>query len=117
MAIEDAAALGALLTGLQPDDSLEQRLRLFQEIRLPRANTTQILSDANLFDSVDDMEIQVRRFYRGPLKERTSNNWDKPVRDFVYGYDVFKQCSKALEYQREDGTVAEGILDYFYQSR
>ena len=44
MAIEDAGALGVLLSGLQSADEVQERLQLYQDVRKNRVCAMQLLS-------------------------------------------------------------------------
>lgn len=113
MALEDAAALEVLLAGLKAGESLENRLRIFEQLRLPRATTTQVLSNG-VFIEGNLKEDIVRKYYQGTLFEPLDvNGFARPARDFWYGYDIFSEARKAFEYKDSLGGIPDGILHYF----
>ena len=113
MGLEDAAALEVLLANLTSDDDIPQRLQLWQQVRLPRCVTTQLLSNAMLNSKDLDQEALVRKYYKGPLLPRGAESWSDVIRDFFYSYDVFEESKKALQHQNELGSVPDGVLKYF----
>lgn len=114
MGLEDAAALEVLMANLTSADDIPKRLRLFQQVRLPRDATTQLLSNMRFYSSTD-LEVAVREFYKGPLPPADAEAWSQPLRDFFYPYDVYKESEKAMGYvdSKEGGGVPEGVLNYF----
>ena len=113
LSIEDAAALGILMSDLGQGGSVEGRLELFQAVRLPRCATTQLLSNAMFYYNGMDREALVREYYQGPLPPPNSIPWCEELRDFFYGYDVFDEVQKALRYKDRPEGVPDGVLKYF----
>jgi salicylate hydroxylase len=115
MALEDAASLEILLANIADDADVQSRLQLFQQLRLPRIATTQILSNAMFYSKVEDVVESVRRFYGGPILKVDVGTrlWCETIRDFFYGYDVFGEARKALRYKNSPEGVPEGVLRYF----
>lgn len=115
MALEDAAALEILFANISDDADVQSRLRLFEQLRLPRAATTQILSNAMFYMTVEDIEESIRKYYKGPILKAGDGvrSWSHPVREFFFRYNVFDEARKALRYKDTPGGVPEGILRYF----
>ncbi|KAF2187364.1 FAD/NAD(P)-binding domain-containing protein [Zopfia rhizophila CBS 207.26] len=119
-ALEDAGALEVLFDSkrftLTPEN-LENRLKLYQTLRLPRSATTQVLSSTNPRMTMQGLERkteEIRKFYKGELVDWPLGcaSWSPPIREFFYGYDVFEQAERAMEYA-ETGEVPEGVLKWF----
>jgi len=114
MAIEDAAALEVLLADLKPDGDFRKRLELWEQLRLPRCATTQILSNAMFYESGLKKTELVRRYYQGPLFNLAAESWSEPIREFFYAYDIAAEAEKALRYKDLEGGIPEGGVRYFY---
>ncbi|KAF1964196.1 FAD/NAD(P)-binding domain-containing protein [Bimuria novae-zelandiae CBS 107.79] len=114
-ALEDATALEILFvadTIASDSSSLASRLDLYQQLRLPRSATTQILSSTNpqlTMDKVAEKTEEIRRFYGGHLVDwpKGSGPWSREIREFWYGYDVVGEAEEAMKY-RESGRLPEG---------
>ncbi len=80
-AIEDAEALGACLAGVG-SDSVEEALKRYEQIRLPRASKVQLMSRGR--------EVQ-NHLHDGPEQQRRDENFAQadPLRQsaWLYGYD------------------------------
>jgi len=114
MGLEDAASLEVLLSDMQEDESLDQRLRIWEQLRVPRAVTTQLLSNGVFISKTTTKEDLVRKYYQGPLFEPLdSPSFSRPVRDFWYGYDIFSEARKAFEYKDSPDGVPDGVLKFF----
>ncbi|KAL4960116.1 putative salicylate hydroxylase [Aspergillus stella-maris] len=101
MAIEDAAALGEVLTDLPTDPSKAEiinRLRLFEKIRLRRVSAMQILSNAG-----QDQSFRIRERAQEYMPEGVAvptNN--KEFWEHNFGYDVIGDSQRQLQvYLRE----------------
>ena len=57
MAIEDGAALGVLLSNLRPEEKVEDRLALFEKLRLNRVSAMQIFSSVGQDQAAKNVEI------------------------------------------------------------
>ena len=66
MAIEDGAALGAMLSSIKSKDEIPARLQLFQELRIDRVSAMVIFSSVGQDESARIAEI-ARRYVKGPL--------------------------------------------------
>lgn len=114
-ALEDAGALEILFAASNftySPANLEKRLNLYQQLRLPRSATTQILSSTNprfTMEGLAKKTDEIRKFYQGELVDWPMGvtSWSEPIRDFFYGYDVFKEAEKAMEYA-EVGALPQG---------
>ncbi|PSN74693.1 FAD/NAD(P)-binding domain-containing protein [Corynespora cassiicola Philippines] len=120
--LEDAAALGLLFdqSTLPLAHSstfasvIEKRLALFQYLRLPRTATTQILSANSptlTMEGVMRMESDIRKFYSGELIDwpKGLTPWCPEIRDFWYGYDVFRESKKIMEWVAKEEDEAVGL--------
>ncbi|KAF2634806.1 FAD/NAD(P)-binding domain-containing protein [Massarina eburnea CBS 473.64] len=95
--------------------NLANRLNLFKHLRLPRSATAQILSSTNPRFTMANINMkteEIRKFYTGELPDWPSGagSFSGPIRDFFYGYDIFKEASRAVEWQDglKDKDVASG---------
>ncbi|KAK5129000.1 hypothetical protein LTR85_000333 [Meristemomyces frigidus] len=115
VSIEDAAVLEVLFGGWTPTDSVEKRLELFNQLRLPRDNVTQLMSNAMFYysDSPEQTEQRVRRYYTGPILEKGLTGWSEPVREFFYSYDAFAEAEKAMKYKDDPDGIPEGAVKHF----
>ena len=116
-AIEDTAALEALFTGFDANvDSVADRLKLSNQLRLPRANVTQLLSNAMFYrvDSSEQMNARMRKYYQGPLIPDGEVAFSKGIQEFFSNYDVYKEASKAMEYKSVPGGVPDGVIKHFW---
>jgi len=78
IAIEDVAALEVLRANMESDEDIRKRLRLWEQLRLPRCATAQIVSNA-MFDSSDLNKTELmRRYYQGPLSSMGAESWSEP---------------------------------------
>lgn len=69
MAIEDAAALGVLLSDLDSEDDVSPRLELFSKVRAPRVATTQVISSMHQWDPAKVRESE-KRFFNGKIPRK-----------------------------------------------
>ena len=96
MAIEDAAALGEVLTDLPADPStfeILSRLKLFEKIRLARVSAMQILSNAG-----QDQSFRIKERAQEYMPEGVAvptNN--KEFWDHNFGYDVISDSQRQLQ--------------------
>jgi len=122
-ALEDAGALEVLFQASTFDtlppakQELEKRLGLYQQLRMPRSATTQILSSTNPMLTMEALEgktNEIRAFYKGELVDWPLGvrSWSPPIQKFFYGYDVFEQAEKVMVY-KDEGKVKEGVLKWF----
>ena len=95
VSIEDAAGLGVLLEGVSAAE-LEERLRLFQQVRHPRATATQALSNF-VMASGPKAIAEAGKYYEGDLPPADSKTYSQEFCDFFFGYDVSEDAKKVLE--------------------
>jgi salicylate hydroxylase len=69
MAIEDAAALGILLSDLDSEDDVSRRLELFSKLRAPRVASTQVISSMHQWDPTKVKESE-KRFFNGKIPRK-----------------------------------------------
>jgi salicylate hydroxylase len=62
--VEDAAALGVLLSGLKSKSDLPERLRIYESVRRQRAATVQAMS-ATVFGREDKVHPSMRKYLPG----------------------------------------------------
>jgi salicylate hydroxylase len=94
VSIEDAAALGVLLYRCTFPE-LNRRLKLFQEVRQPRATATQALS--NFMMAGPKAVAEARKYFKGDLPPVDSKTYLKEFCDFFFGYDVVKDAQQAID--------------------
>lgn len=107
--IEDGAALEILLAGIpatagvdtQPSPTLVERLALFEKLRLPRVSATQLMTDPippgpNAAPLQAKLELEIRKYYDGPLPPKDSFPHSKPICDFFFAYDVRKDAEAMM---------------------
>lgn len=110
MALEDAATLETFFSSTNfnvSDDSVEKRLELLNQFRMPRNCVTQLMSNAGKM-----IDPKIRKYYTGPLP-LSSKGWYPPVQDFFYGYDVFKEAEKAMQCKDAEGGIPDGVIEHF----
>ena len=91
-AMEDAGALGALLANVTSKAELQQRLKLFEEIRKPRASAIQILSSVRV-----GMEGKVQdKLRKYAATESKPTSFGERI-SHAYSYNVLRDCHGRLE--------------------
>ncbi|KAI9695404.1 MAG: hypothetical protein M1820_008659 [Bogoriella megaspora] len=103
MAIEDAAALEVLFAN--PKGPVEDTLKLFNAMRLPRNAVTQIMSNAMFYHTALDAQQAIKKFYTGNLLPAQIEPWTEPIQRFFYAYNVFEQAEKIKTYWEREGKV------------
>ncbi|KAK3054076.1 hypothetical protein LTR09_004854 [Extremus antarcticus] len=90
MSIEDAGALGVLLSDVQSRDAVPARLELFQSMRYSRASAVQIFSNYGQ-DQAHKMEEEARPFCSGkvPTSQAEFHQW-------LFSYDVLQDARDHL---------------------
>ena len=119
--LEDAATLGILFSTV-PDSSLEtisSRLKLFNALRVPRDATQQILSTA-MFNPqpAAALKSRIEPFYSGDLPGTMLGGWNKATCEFLCGYDVFHETSKAVAWAEQKSwrgldVLPDGLVQHF----
>jgi salicylate hydroxylase len=107
--IEDSAALEVLFSNIPastsvsaaPSATLIDRLELFEKFRLPRVSATQIMTDPippgpKAAELQAKMEVEIRKYYDGPLPPSNSVPHSPAICDFFFGYDVTAEAEKVL---------------------
>lgn len=110
MAIEDAAALEILLSNMEVTDGVDNRLKLWNQMRLPRCAATQFLSN-RMYKDTAERDEGVKQFYAGPLPDANISGWSDPWNDVFYGYNAFEQARKALEYKDAKDGLPDGAVE------
>ncbi|KAM7219554.1 3-hydroxybenzoate 6-hydroxylase [Rhypophila decipiens] len=98
-AIESAAALEVLFRGVNgsDDELVKDRLRLFDQLRLPRCNLAMLVSNAGgPWTGDPEVEEEVRKFYHGPLPPVGTLPWMKEFREILFHHDAYKTAKQAL---------------------
>ena len=95
--LEDAATLEVLFENVSDPSTIQERLQLFDQLRVKRFGTAQVLS--NLFGTGKDAEAteEVKKYYDGPVPPTGSMPFSKPLRDIFCAYDVFSEAEKAIK--------------------
>ncbi|KAK5651808.1 hypothetical protein OQA88_11676 [Cercophora sp. LCS_1] len=97
--IESAAALEVLFKDVDGTDEtlLQERLRLFDQLRIPRCNLTMLASNAGpQWLAVPGVEEDVRRFYSGPLPPAGALPWGRQFREVLFNHDAYRAAEQAL---------------------
>lgn len=98
-AIESAAALEVLFRGVdgKNDKLMEERLRLFDTLRVPRCNLAMIVSNTGgPWTGDPEVEREVRRFYHGPLPSVGTLPWMREFREVLFHHDAYRAAEEAL---------------------
>lgn len=74
MAIEDAAALGVLLSNMTSKDDISARLDMFNQLRVKRVAATQIASSMHQWDPTRVSEEQ-RQYFDGDVPRKNGPPW------------------------------------------
>lgn len=101
-ALEDGAALAVMLSQLQSNDEIPQRLELFEQVRINRASAMQIFSNIP-HDYVERVNHDVQPYINGPVPTNT-----KDFRKWVFSHNVVKE---SLAIMREHIGVREVHMD------
>ncbi|GKT60015.1 salicylate hydroxylase [Colletotrichum tofieldiae] len=95
MAIEDAAALGVLLSDIGSKEDISARLDMFNELRLKRVAATQTLSYDHKWDPAQLSEEQ-RGYFDGKVPQTEDD-----VDSYSFQYDVVRDALKLLQDHRQ----------------
>ncbi|KXH29462.1 hypothetical protein CSAL01_01673 [Colletotrichum salicis] len=90
MAIEDAAALGVLLSSMTSKDEISTRLDMFNQLRLKRVAATQTASSQHQWDPTRVSEEQ-RQYFDGDIPQTTED-----LERFSYENDVIRDAFDLL---------------------
>ncbi|RGP78781.1 hypothetical protein FLONG3_2979 [Fusarium longipes] len=91
LAIEEAAALEVLFTGIDNSKDVTRMLTMYNDILKRRIHATQLLSDAQ--PGLEDVLRQRAEDVWGQgVFPASAMNFTKPVRDFFYGWDVMSEA-------------------------
>ncbi|TIC92552.1 6-hydroxynicotinate 3-monooxygenase [Colletotrichum higginsianum] len=93
MAIEDAAALGVLLSQVESADEVPARMDMFNKLRWCRVAATQLLSSEHRWDP-SQLSAEQRGYFSGDVPHTEDD-----VEKYSYEYDVIRD---ALELLKED---------------
>lgn len=99
IAIESAASLEVLFRKVNGTNkaALQQRLELFDKLRIPRCNLTLLVSNAGPAGlRVPGVEEEIRKFYSGPLPPADSMPYSKPFREVLFHHDEYQAAERAL---------------------
>jgi salicylate hydroxylase len=103
MGIEDAAILGGVLTALPSPEDLPKSLKIYEKLRVPRANmVSESTMSSKVFTGMDDGPEQRERdeyLLKHPGIESGHRNLRsrKEFVDELYGYDVFQALEEELK--------------------
>lgn len=116
VSIEDAGALEVLFSDWTSTDSVEKRLELFSQLRLPRDNVTQLLSNTMFYhaDTPEQIVQRLRQYYSGPLLEAGEAGWSEQTMKFFYSYDAFAEAEKAMMYKDDPDGIPDGVIKHFW---
>ncbi|CZR40566.1 uncharacterized protein FPRO_05466 [Fusarium proliferatum ET1] len=91
MAIEDAAALGVLLSDLDSKDDVYPRLELFSKLRAPRVASTQVISSMHQWDPAKLRESE-KRFFNGKIPQTQQD-----LEEYSYANNVMRDAWQLKE--------------------
>ncbi|PGH07087.1 hypothetical protein AJ79_06365 [Helicocarpus griseus UAMH5409] len=91
-ALEDAGALGVLLSGMHSIAELPARLELYQSIRSKRVPTFQAMS-RSVFGKEKWVEKKLYKYLPGGVPFQSP----RALQDFTNSYDILADCRQALE--------------------
>lgn len=94
MAMEDAQALEVLFADAS-DGQVEERLRLFDKLRISRVSAVQTMSN-KMMGPPDKMISEVKRYYDGPTPGVGAKTFSKEYNDFFFTYDVAEEAKALL---------------------
>jgi salicylate hydroxylase len=95
MAIEDAGALGAVLEGVSDLDEVTERLKVWDEVRRPRASAVQLLSRTTGLEYVLSRDTQ--EMVRGYLSEEQLPDFTRAsVNRMLFSYDCLGELKRAV---------------------
>ena len=97
MGIEDAAALGVVLADAAPEDDLPTLLRVYQDIRKPRASAIQLSSSDSDLAGLTDVAARIREVYHDSFPKPGTPKWTRPWRDWIHPYDVVTEATTTLQ--------------------
>ncbi|KAI1109993.1 FAD/NAD(P)-binding domain-containing protein [Nemania sp. NC0429] len=89
---------------------IQERLQLFDKLRVPRCNLTMLASNAGPeWLRIPGVEQEIRRFYHGPLPSKESLPWSDEFREVLFHYDAFEAAIQALrdEKAKKNGGIQE----------
>lgn len=94
------------IPGQQGDDSLVERMRLWELLRLPRDNTIQILSNSQFTPKpASALSPAIRPFLKMELPDQVLLGLVRNTREFLSYYDVFTAAKRALRWWEEKRTM------------
>lgn len=101
MAIEDAVALGSVLSHIKSKDELPGLLQFFYKVRVGRAHAIQRGSFTNRFfiHMKDEEPLEMRRgvFEYGDYPSSPNLMGNTIFQDWLYGYDAAADAAKKWE--------------------
>lgn len=112
MGIEDAAALEVLIAKLTPEEGVENRLKLWNQLRLTRCIVTQFLSNRMYTDNAD-RDLFVKKLYPGPLPDWDTAAWSDQWNDIFFRYNIFDEAQKAFEHKDSPNGIPDGAVNFF----
>ena len=99
IALEEGAALGVLFSNLRSKDEVKERVKWYDEMMGKHIRTIQLLSDSMLGvenDAREKLEALMGDD-KTTLPPFGSMQFSKPVRDFIWPYDVIGEATKFVE--------------------
>jgi len=99
VAIESAAALEPIMSGVKPGDhsGIRQRLEIWDKLRVGRCNFVMIMSNAGPGGlNVPGTEEEIRKFYHGSLPPKEAGIWTEKSREVFFGCDAVKEAKEAM---------------------
>ena len=90
-AIEDGAALGVLLDQVYGKETIEPRLRLFEQVRRNRGSSIQILSNHTPPAPQSVLDAAAKYLPDGKTLENTND-----INEYMFSFDVVNECVAVL---------------------
>lgn len=109
--IEDAGVLGTVLQGVHDPAEILERLKLYEDLRRPRASAVQLLSMSNslLYGLSDEVQAVLRTL----IAEEDFPELTRPdVNHFLFNFDCVAEAKKAVSerFGRRKDSVQGGSI-------
>lgn len=112
MAMEDAIALGVLLSDIPAATSVQGRSTLFDTLRLPRVRAAQSMSN-KMMGPPDKLIAEVKQYYEGDIPGPTAKTFGPEYNSFFFKYNVLSEAQRLRDDSQQRGVmpVVPGRVD------